>query len=137
MILTDTGYWLALANKKDRYHKVAIEVTATLDSELIITWPVITEACHLIGTRLGSNALVKFLEQIELTTSLFEIKYEHLAQIRVLMKKYSNLPMDMADASLVIVAQELKTGNILSTDCRDFNAYRWKNTQPFTNLLLN
>ncbi len=137
MTLTDTGYWLALANKKDKYHKIAIEVTGTLDSELIITWPVITEACHLIGTRLGSSVLVKFLEQIELSTNIFEIKYEHLAQIRALMKKYNNLPMDMADASLVIAAQELKTGNILSTDCRDFNAYRWKNTQPFTNLLLS
>jgi predicted nucleic acid-binding protein len=52
------------------------------------------------------------------------------------MKKYADLPMDLADASLVILAEELGHGRILSTDRRDFNAYRWKNHKPFQNLLL-
>lgn len=51
-------------------------------------------------------------------------------------KSYANLPMDLADASLVILAEELGHGRIFSVDQRDFNAYRWKNTQPFQNLLL-
>ncbi len=44
--------------------------------------------------------------------------------------------MDLADASLVILAEETGTGDILSTDVRDFGAYRWKNRKPFHNLLL-
>jgi len=52
------------------------------------------------------------------------------------MDKYQALPMDLADASLVILAETLEHGRILSTDQRDFNAYRWKNREPFTNLLL-
>jgi predicted nucleic acid-binding protein len=52
------------------------------------------------------------------------------------MKKYHALPMDLADASLVILAEDLHSGDILSTDRRDFGAYRWKNTKPFRNLLL-
>jgi predicted nucleic acid-binding protein len=44
--------------------------------------------------------------------------------------------MDLADASLVILAEELGTGDILSTDQRDFGAYRWKSRKPFRNLLL-
>ena len=51
------------------------------------------------------------------------------------MTKYRDLPMDLADASLVILAEELGTGRILSTDQRDFGAYRWKNRKPFRNLL--
>ncbi|WP_202716386.1 hypothetical protein [Thiothrix subterranea] len=51
------------------------------------------------------------------------------------MGKYADLSMDLADASLVILAEELGHGRILSTDQRDFNAYRWKNSHPFTNLL--
>jgi len=43
--------------------------------------------------------------------------------------------MDLADASLVILAEELGHGRILSTDQRDFNAYRWKHHEPFQNLL--
>ena len=55
----------------------------------------------------------------------------------VLMEKYRNLPMDIADASLVIAAEDLHVGDILSTDLRDFQAYRWKNHHPFNNLLLS
>jgi hypothetical protein len=37
--------------------------------------------------------------------------------------------MDFADASLVLLAEHLGHGRILSTDRRDFHTYRWKNTQ--------
>jgi predicted nucleic acid-binding protein len=53
-----------------------------------------------------------------------------------LMQKYVNLPMDLADASLVVLAEALGHGRILSTDTRDFETYRWKNHHPFQNLLL-
>jgi uncharacterized protein len=43
--------------------------------------------------------------------------------------------MDLADASLVILAEELGSGRILSTDQRDFRTYRWKTRKPFQNLL--
>jgi uncharacterized protein len=53
------------------------------------------------------------------------------------MAKYQDLPMDLADASLVILAEHLGHGRIFSVDRRDFNTYRWKNTQPFENLLVD
>lgn len=52
------------------------------------------------------------------------------------MESYADLPMDLADASLVLLAEELGHGRILSTNNRDFNAYRWKRHKPFENLLL-
>jgi uncharacterized protein len=54
-----------------------------------------------------------------------------------LLENYADLPMDMADASLVVLAEHVGHGRILSSDRRDFNVYRWQNTQPFENLLLN
>ena len=45
--------------------------------------------------------------------------------------------MDLADASLVILAEHLGHGRILSTDERDFETYRWKQRKPFQNLLLD
>ena len=51
------------------------------------------------------------------------------------MQHYADLPMDLADASLVVLAEELGSGRIFSTDQRDFHAYRWKNRRPFRNLL--
>lgn len=52
------------------------------------------------------------------------------------MQQYADLPMDLADASLVLLAKELGEGRIVTTDERDFHAYRWKNAHPFQNLLL-
>jgi len=51
------------------------------------------------------------------------------------MRQYADLPMDLADASLVLLAEELGHERILSTDKRDFKTYHWKNHQPCTILL--
>ena len=66
----------------------------------------------------------------------FDLTKEHSQCIIELMKQYADLPMDLADASLVILAEHLGHGRILSVDQRDFNSYRWKNTRPFENLML-
>jgi hypothetical protein len=53
------------------------------------------------------------------------------------MRQYADLPMDLADASLLILAENPGRGRIASTDQRDFRAYRWKTRNPFQNLLGN
>ncbi|MEZ5672174.1 MAG: hypothetical protein R3E08_07200 [Thiotrichaceae bacterium] len=67
---------------------------------------------------------------------IFEITSVHRRRITELMQKYIDLPMDFADASLVILAEEIGDRRILSTDKRDFTTYRWKQNQPFQNLLM-
>jgi predicted nucleic acid-binding protein len=52
------------------------------------------------------------------------------------MESYRDLSMDLADRSLVVAAEDLGEGKILSKDRRDFRAYRWKGRKPFENLLL-
>ena len=59
-----------------------------------------------------------------------------LRRVRELLEEYADLPMDYADATLVVLAEEIGTGRILSTDRRDFGAYRWKNRRPFHNISL-
>lgn len=135
MVLADTGYWLALANTQDRWHEAAVTATRGLDETLIVTWPVVTETCYLMLTRLGVQAELRFVEQVSRNVSIYEIGQEHLGAIRALMEQYAHLPMDLADASLVLAATQLGEGRILSTDRRDFNTYRWKDTEPFHNLL--
>ena len=135
MVLADTGYWLALANARDRWHEKAVAVGRQLTEPLVVTWPVVTETCHLMLSRLGVRAETRFIEQIARNVELHELERAHLGAIQALMEKYADLPMDLADASLVVAATELGDGRILTTDQRDFNAYRWKNTKPFRNLL--
>lgn len=136
MILADTGFWLALANRRDRHHARARSAAARVKEPLLVTWPVLTETCHLM-TRLGVDAATRFIDAMAAgAAEIFELRAGHLRRVGELMKKYEDLPMDLADASLVIAAEELHSGRILSTDERDFKTYRWKNRKPFTNLML-
>jgi uncharacterized protein len=136
MILVDTGFWLALANRRDRHHAASKQALDEWREPLVTTWPVMTETCHLLASRLGVDAELAFVQSaIAGAFQLFSLESRHLQRAHVLMEKYRGLPMDLADASLVILAEELNTGRILSTDQRDFKSYRWKNRKPFSNLL--
>ncbi len=135
MVLDDTGYWLALVNSRDRWHEAALEASRGLDETLVVTWPVVTETCHLMLSRLGVRAELRFVEQVWKNVDIHTIGQGHLGAIHELMERYANLPMELADASLVVAATELGEGRILSTDQHDFETYRWKDTQPFHNLL--
>jgi len=136
VIIADTGYWLALANASDRHHDAAKEALSGLREPLVTTWPVMTETCHLLAARLGPDAHERFVESAARGAfTIFALAPSHLPRILELLKKYRDLPMDLADASLVILAEELGSGRILSTDTRDFGAYRWKSRKPFRNLL--
>lgn len=135
MVIVDTGFWLALANKSDPVHQSAKNLFQKLDEDLITTWCVVTETCYLMQKRVGIDSPNLFIRKIAAgMVKVFDLDRTHCLRIEQLMEKYKNLPMDLADASLVILAEELGHGRILSVDYRDFNTYRWKNTKPFENL---
>ncbi|MFM8342269.1 MAG: type II toxin-antitoxin system VapC family toxin [Methylomonas sp.] len=136
MIIADTGFWLALGDKRDKHHQRANLFAKTCKERMITTQAVMTEVCHLLLVRKGVEAQLQFMEMYRLGAfDVFEIQAIHKDRLVRLMRQYADLPMDFADASMVLVAEQLGHGRILSTDQRDFHTYRWKNTQPFENLL--
>jgi uncharacterized protein len=140
MIIADTGLWLALALPRDRHHALAKQRIADLAAQqerLITTCAVMTETCHLLLARGGVLSQLRFAQQFRAGAfDVFEVTTAHAARLDELMAKYADLPMDFADASLVLLAEHLGHGRILSTDVRDFRTYRWKQHAPFENLLL-
>ncbi len=136
MIIVDSGFLYALADRSDAWHDAARAQVHTLDEGWISTWAVATETCHLLGKRLGTAYTTAFIDDLAAgDLVLWNPPQATLSQAAVLMRKYARLPMDLADASLVLLAEHLDDGRILSTDQRDFGAYRWKNRKPFHNLL--
>lgn len=137
MIIADTGFFIALLVRSDKHHAAAVAAGRRYAKEpLITTWPVLTEATHLMQRVGGPAASTILLTSIEAgAAQLFELTTAHLGRMRVLMEKCRDLPMDLADASLVLCAEETGSGRIFSTDTRDFGAYRWKQRKPFKNLL--
>ncbi|MEM9947835.1 MAG: PIN domain-containing protein [Cyanobacteria bacterium P01_D01_bin.36] len=138
MTIADSGFWIALINNRDTHHERAISVFAELEEELITTWPVVTEVYHFLLTRMSNLAQVNFLKNLsDGAFKVFDLTSVHASQITALIMKYDNLPMDFADASLIVLAEHLGHGRILSVDQRDFDIYRWKNVKPFKNIMFN
>ena len=136
MILADTGFLYALLDKSDAWHERAVTALNAVDEGLITTWPVLTEAVHLITRWLGTPPAVALMQDVaEGEIAVWDVNAEALQRMPALMKRYDDLPMDLADASLVLLAESLGHGRILTTDERDFRTYRWKSRAPFENLL--
>ena len=137
MILVDTGAWLALADRGDAYHARCREFFRRNREPLMTTYPVLVECVHLMFSRIGVAKTLGWLETLATQgVGVLVMGADHLPRLTALMRQYANLPMDLADASLVLLAEQSGEGRIVSTDERDFHAYRWKNQHPFRNLLL-
>ena len=137
MIIADAGYFYALIDRRDAWHTRAVAALPTQAQGWITTWPVLTEATHLITRWVGTAAAQALLREVaDGAIAVWSWPAEHTARLPDLMHRYTRLPMDLADASLVLLAEHLGHGRILTTDERDFGAYRFKSREPFDNLLL-
>jgi len=123
VILVDTGPLVALFDPKDDAHEDARRVLRAIRTRLVTTVPVLTEAMHLLdpGSR-GAGALRAFVEAGGVT--VWFLTDRSLARAFELMDRYSDHPMDLADASLVAAAETLRTTRVFTIDRRDFLAYR-------------
>lgn len=140
MIIADTGFWVGLFDHTDANHPACKSFLSQCQDALITTAPVLTETVHLLNQRRYQQVAIDFLAllvqlQNKQLFSIYNIGGQQLPRQLELMRQYQDLPMDFADASLVVLAEHLGHGRIVSTDRRDFHAYRWKNRQPFENLL--
>ena len=136
MIAIDTGFLLALLDARDINHAAALKWEPSVEEGWITTWPVVTELCYLVTTKLSVAVAVDCMQEMTHgAIKIWDIPDQQAREIPALMKRYANLPMDLADASLVLLAEHLGHGRILTTDERDFGAYRWKSRKPFHNLL--
>jgi predicted nucleic acid-binding protein len=136
MIIADTGFWVALLFRRDGHHGLAAEAYKRFKGELITTWPILTETSHLLRRRVSVDAAPALVERVGRAFQVWDLPLDAPPRAALLMRRYAELPMDLADASAVLLAEHLGDGRILSTDRRDFQAYRWKQREPFRNLLL-
>ncbi len=98
---------------------------------MLTTWPVFTEAMHVIGARAGWRAQQK-LWRFALRQELEIVQIEECAMLRAyeLMRKYSDLPMDLADATLVAFAEAHRITQVFTLD-KDFRVYRLHGRKAF------
>lgn len=121
--LIDTGAILALLDDKDRWHSVCVDAFSQLRLPFATSEAVLTELFHLVGDSAHDReAAWRFVRSGAIVLSMIEDS--ELAQIRSLTQRYSDRPMDFADATLVYLAKREGLTTIFTIDHADFNTYR-------------
>jgi predicted nucleic acid-binding protein len=122
-LLLDSGALVSLLDRSQTRHLDYTSFFGTWEGAVVSSEAVLTEATHLLGrVRGGRRACIDFF--LSGGAVLVPSTPASLRRSRDLIEEYANLPMDYADATLVVLAEELGTNLIFTTDRRDFAVYR-------------
>lgn len=137
--IVDAGPLIALFDRSDRYHERAKQSLENYRREtrgkLITTWPVIAEVAYLLKEHVHFQAQLDFLKWISLGgLEIFDLGRHHLPKVIEWQSRYADLDMDLADATLIVVAESLEINKVFSID-KDFSIYRIPGKRRFENLM--
>lgn len=130
-MLTDAGPLIALIDADEPDHERCREALETIRLPLLSTWPAFTEAMYLLarsGGSRGQEALWRLVLRGDL--KIVAPSKQAIERTAALMKKYADRPMDLADASLVALAEERELTRIFTLDS-DFHIYRLQGKRRF------
>ena len=131
--IADSGPLIALFEPAERNHARVRSFIENYAGALLTTWPVLTEVGHMLGHSVDRQlAFLEWVERggVEVTTP----GAGAVSLIRQLSEKYRDLPMDIADGSLIVLALESGVRDILTLD-RDFDVNRLPDRSRFNNVL--
>lgn len=122
-LLLDTGAFVALLDKSERNHPRCVEFFSNFQGRLFTTEPVLTETVYLLGQSVKAQRIcIDFI--LNGGATLVPQSPESLERCIVLMEKYHDVPMDFADATLVVLAEEADIDEVFTLDKRGFHTYR-------------
>ncbi|MEQ8471123.1 MAG: PIN domain-containing protein [Marinoscillum sp.] len=131
----DAGPLIALFDRSDQYHLAAVRFMEGYQGYLWTTWPVLTEACHMLDFNIKSQiALLEWVGRGGI--HLFDLNESHLNRIIALTRKFDDVPMDLADASLMVASEHTGYQEIASIDS-DFYIYRNIRQEYLNNIFIN
>ena len=131
-ILVDTGPIVALLHRDDKHHKRVTSFIKKCGCGLLTTWPVMTEAWHLLPAQ-GRIALTGWALNGGVT--VLDLGEDVMAELDRLLRRYLDRPMDLADASLVLLAERTDLTEILTIDRADFDGYRLADGRTFQQVM--
>jgi predicted nucleic acid-binding protein len=123
MVIIDTGPIVALFDESEPLHGICKSTLKKIRVPLITSWPVLTESFYLLGDwHKGQKELWRFI--LGGGISIYDIPDANYDRLSALMEKYADNPMDLADASLVLIADTEKIKTIFTLDKCDFSIYQ-------------
>ena len=131
MVLVDAGPLVALIDRDDQDHGRCVAALRSINGPMLTTWPAFTEAMHLLKKRtgwIGQDALWTLVGREDLMIE--DLARSVSVRARELMTKYRDLPMDLADATLVAVAEARRMSRVFTLDAH-FRIYRLNDRRHF------
>lgn len=129
-VLLDTGALVALLDKSEKNHERCVSFLKDFRGRFLTTEPVMTEALYLLGPSVqNQKACIDFI--LKGGAILISQSSDSLLRCVALMEKYSDVPMDFADATLVALAEEIETDEIFTLNKKGFLTYRLKGKKAF------
>jgi predicted nucleic acid-binding protein len=122
-VLVDTGPIVAILLESDEHHEACVEQLRRMSGPLLTCWPVITEAAWLL--RAYPLAIRKLLSSFHgRPFELVTLGETDLPEIAAILAKYEGLRIQLADASLVHLANREGIDMMFTLDRRDFGVLR-------------
>lgn len=129
-LLLDTGAFVALMDRGERRHTECVKVFEGWSGPIVTTEAVLTETLYLVGPKWEHQRVcLEFL--LRGAFVLMPSSRKSLRRVAALMEKYRDVPMDFADATLVVLGEELGTDLVFTLDQRGFTVYRLFGRKPF------
>jgi predicted nucleic acid-binding protein len=136
-VIVDTGFMVGLLHQKDQHHANSRvwEHDHGHEYEFISTELVVQEIFWLLKKKVNYEQAVAFASIVNEEIKLIALPIGWHKIAVPILNKFSDLELDLADVSLVVLANQVGHGRILTVDVRDFSCLRWGGNKHFENLL--
>jgi hypothetical protein len=129
-LLLDTGPFVALVDRSEELHDECVAALENWTGPVVTTEAVLTETLYLVGPQWRAQKVaLEFI--LRGAFQLVPSSHTSLQRVVALMERYRNVPMDFADATLVVLGEELETDRVFTLDRRGFSTYRMNRRKPF------
>ena len=128
--ILDTGPWVALIDRSESRHAECVQWLKNFSGRLYSTEAVLTEVLYLLNfSIIAQCAALDFV--LEAVVEIVPASTKSLKKTKSLLKKYADLPMDFADATIVCLAMDTGMQKIVTFDRKDFEIYKLPKKKSF------
>lgn len=121
-VIVDTGPLVALLNSRDKHHAWVMQQLGNIQPPMVTCEAVLAEATYL--TRAVPGARIALIEMLgEGFLNIGMAVADHHSTLLTMIRRYADLPMSLADACLVRLAELYPQSPVLTLDS-DFVVYR-------------
>lgn len=130
--ILDTSFLFALTDQSDRNHQRVLAVAQSVNEPLVLPVVVLPEVCYLIASRLGHQAMRRFVSSVTPETiQVRSVTTEDLVRVHQILEQYADNQLDFTDAAIVAIAERLNITRVYTLDRRDFSVIRPRHCDYF------